>query len=104
MDADKTYGEKAKQELYKNATSFTEQILEAKSLETTIVRPLTPIAKTIKVRRTRRAVHCWRNKDELISDVFLWTPVCQCWSTNKNLLATALRGHRMQFGRLARSK
>ena len=32
-----------------------------------------PITKTIKVRRTRHAGHCWRNKDELISDVLLWT-------------------------------
>ena len=30
--------------------------------------------KTIQVRRTRHAVHCWRSKDELISDVLLWTP------------------------------
>ena len=33
-----------------------------------------PITKTIKVRRTRHAGHWWRSKDELISDVFLWTP------------------------------
>ena len=33
------------------------------------------ITKTIQVRRTRHAGHCWRSKDELISDVFLWTPV-----------------------------
>ena len=35
---------------------------------------LPPITKTIKVRRARHAGHCWRNKDELISDVLLWTP------------------------------
>ncbi len=35
---------------------------------------LPPITKTIKVRRTRHARHCWRSKDELISDVLLWTP------------------------------
>ena len=33
-----------------------------------------PISKTIQVRRTRHAGHCWRSKDELISDVLLWTP------------------------------
>ena len=33
-----------------------------------------PITKTIKVRRTRQAGHYWRSRDELISDVFLWTP------------------------------
>ena len=32
------------------------------------------ITKTIQVRRTRHAGHCWRSKDELISDVLLWTP------------------------------
>ena len=35
---------------------------------------LPPITKTIKVRRTREAEHCWRSKDELISDVLLRTP------------------------------
>ena len=35
---------------------------------------LPPITKIIQVRRTRHAGHCWRSKDELISDVLLWTP------------------------------
>ena len=35
---------------------------------------LPPIMKTIQVRRTRHAGHCWRSKDELISNVLLWTP------------------------------
>ena len=35
---------------------------------------LPPITKTIQVKRTRHAGHCWRNWDELISDVLLWTP------------------------------
>ena len=35
---------------------------------------LTPTTKTIKVGRTRHAGHCWRSRDELISDVLLWTP------------------------------
>ena len=34
---------------------------------------LPPITKTIQVRRTRHAGHCWRSRDELISDVLLWT-------------------------------
>ena len=32
---------------------------------------LPPITKTIKVRHARQ---CWRTRDELISDVLLWTP------------------------------
>ena len=35
---------------------------------------LPSITKTIQVRRTRHARHCWRSRDELISDVLLWTP------------------------------
>ena len=35
---------------------------------------LPPITKTIQVRQTRHTGHCWRSKDELISDVLLWTP------------------------------
>ena len=39
---------------------------------------LLPITKTIQVRRTRHAGHCWRSKDELVSDVLLWTPTYGC--------------------------
>ena len=35
---------------------------------------LPPITKIIQVRRIRYAGHCWRSRDELISDVLLWTP------------------------------
>ena len=35
---------------------------------------LPPISKTIQVKQTRHARHCWRSRDELISDVLLWTP------------------------------
>ena len=35
---------------------------------------LPPITKTIQARRTRHAEHSWRNKDEIVSDVLLWTP------------------------------
>ena len=35
---------------------------------------LPPITKTIQVRQTRHAGHCWRSRDELKRDVLLWTP------------------------------
>ena len=35
---------------------------------------LPPITKTNQVIRTRHAGHCWKSRDELISDVLLWTP------------------------------
>ena len=35
---------------------------------------LLPITKTIQVRRTTHACHSWRSRDDIISDVLLWTP------------------------------
>ena len=54
---------------------------------------LPPITKTIQVRRTRHAGHCWRSKDELISDVLLWDPhswMCKCGTTSTNLHTAAM--------------
>ena len=36
--------------------------------------PITKTSQTNQTRRTRHAEHCWRSKDELISDVLQWTP------------------------------
>ena len=36
---------------------------------------LSPISKTIKVRRARHAGRCWRRKNEFICDVLLWIPL-----------------------------
>ena len=63
-----------------NAASDIEQDLEAaphkqqQPIKHQLYGHLPPITKTIQVRRTRHAVHCWRSKDELMSDVLLWTP------------------------------
>ena len=35
---------------------------------------LPSITKTIQARRIRHAGHCWRSRDELISNELLWTP------------------------------
>ena len=45
-----------------------------KVLEATLYNTLPPITKTIQVRQTRHSAHCWRSKDKLIRDIFLWTP------------------------------
>ena len=34
---------------------------------------LPSIMKTIQARQTRHAGHCWRSRDELISNILLWT-------------------------------
>ena len=51
-----------------------EQVLEATPHKKSTVWPPTTIMKTIKVTRTRQTGHSWRSKDELISDILLWTP------------------------------
>ena len=74
MDANKTAGEEARRQLHKNAACNPEQVLAATPHKTPTVRPPAPITKTIQVRRTRHAGHCWRSRDELIRDVLLWIP------------------------------
>ena len=44
------------------------------SNKTTIDGHLSPISKTIQIRQTRYVGHNWKSKDEIISDVLLWTP------------------------------
>ena len=34
-----------------------------------------PNTKTIQIRRTRHVGHCWRSRDELISNVLPWIPL-----------------------------
>ena len=60
---------KAWRHLHKNVTSCTEQH-PTKQL---LYGHLPPIMKIIQVGRTRHAGHCWRRKNELISDTLRWT-------------------------------
>ena len=62
-----------KKKLDGNYTRMLREILN-KSWQQHPTRHQPPITKTIQVRRTRHAGHCCRSKDELISDVLLWTP------------------------------
>ena len=63
-----------KKQLHKNGASNIEQVLAATTTRHQLYGHLPPITKTIQVRQTRLAGHCWRSRDELISDVLLWTP------------------------------
>ena len=58
----------------KNVASNIEQVLAATPHKAPTIGQLPPITKTIQARRTRHAGHCWRSKDEIVSDVLLWTP------------------------------
>ena len=75
MDTNKTAGEETKWQLHKNAACNPEQVLAATPHKTPTDGHLPPIKKTIQVRRTRHAGHCWRSRDELIRDVLLWIPI-----------------------------
>ena len=44
---------------------------------------LPPISKTIQIGWTRHVGHCWRSNDELIIDIFLWTPSYSCVSVGQ---------------------
>ena len=74
IDANKTAGEEARRQLHKNVASNIEQVLAATPKKAPTIGHQPPITKIIKVRQTRHAGHCWRSRDELVSDVLLWTP------------------------------
>ena len=62
-----------------NATIYIEQILKAISMEVGLNSHSPPIFKTIQIRGPRHVGHCWRRKDEFITDVLpltLLVPVC----------------------------
>ena len=58
---------------------------------------LPPITKTIQARRTRHAGHCWRSKDELISntpmDPRIWPSKSR--TTSSNIPTAAMWGYGM---------
>ena len=58
----------------RNKTSLTNKSWRQHPTRHQLYGHLPPITKTIQVRQTRHAGHCWTSKDELISDVLLWTP------------------------------
>ena len=74
MDANKTAGEEARRQLLKNASCNLDKPWRQHPRRHQLYGHLPPITKTIQVRRTRHAGHCWRSRDELIRDVLLWTP------------------------------
>ena len=54
--------------------SWREQPTKQQPTKQQLYGHLQPITKNLIVRRTRHAGHCWRRKNKLISDAFLWTP------------------------------
>ena len=73
LDANKTAGEEAGRQLHKNVAILNKS-WQQHPTKHQLYGHLPPITKTIQIRWTRHAGHCWRSRDELISDVFQWTP------------------------------
>ena len=64
-------------QLHKNSASNIKQDLRAALYKAADVRPPTIVQKkkkTLKGRRTRHWGHCWRSRDEFLSEILLWTP------------------------------
>ena len=69
-----TLTKRLEKKLDSNYTRMLRAILNKSWTRHQLYGHLPPITKTIQVRRTRHAGHCWRSRDELISDILLWTP------------------------------
>ena len=65
-------GEEARWQLHKNVASIIEQVLAPTPHKAPTIRP--PASHQQNYPRIRHAGNCWRRKDELMSDVLLWTP------------------------------
>ena len=75
LDSNKTAGEEARWQLHKNIASNIKSSPGSNNpTKHQLYGHLPSIRKTILVRWTRHAGHCWRSRDELISDVLLCTP------------------------------
>ena len=72
LDTNKTGAEEARWQLHKNVMSNIEQVLAATPHKAPTIWPPASHHENYPIR-TRHAGHCWRSKDELISDVLLWT-------------------------------
>ena len=60
--------------LQKDVASNIKQVLAATPHKAPTIRPPASHHENYPVRRTKHAGHCWRSRDEIISDELLWTP------------------------------
>ena len=74
MDSNKTAGEKLDGNYTKMLRAILNKSWRQHPTRHQLYGHLPPITKTIQVRQTRHAGHCWKSRGELISDVLLWTP------------------------------
>ena len=63
-----------KKKLDTNYTRMLRAILNKSWRQHLQISSYTTIIKTMQIRWTRHVEHCWRSKDELISNTLLWIP------------------------------
>ena len=59
-------------DIAQNATSYSEESWKQHPTKQLLYGHLYPVSKTIQIRLTKNDWDCWRDKDQLISDVLLW--------------------------------
>ena len=73
----RTLTKSVEKKLDENCTRMLQAILNKSwkqhPMKPPLYRNLPPISKTIQIRPTKYAKHCWRSKDKLFSDILLWT-------------------------------
>ena len=79
MDTNKTEGKKkAKWERAKILQAVLNKFWKQKPTKHQLYDHSPPISQTIQVRRTRHVEHCWGSKNELISNILVWTSTNRC--------------------------
>ena len=74
MDANKTDGKKLDGNYTRPLRAILNRFWRQHPTKQQLYGHLPPITKTIQVRWTRHAGHCWRSRDELISYLLQWNP------------------------------
>ena len=96
-----TYKTQTEKAWWKVLRAVLNKFWKQHSMKQQLYHHLPPISKTIQVRRTTHAGHSCRSKDKLKCVIFFMNPYT--WLNNKNLFASTLCGHRIQFERPAGS-
>ena len=79
-----------KKSLEKNQTLYPFGLANwVNDLNSLLISPQ-PLNAIFDIRRTRRAGHCWRSRDELIRDVLLWTPTHGRANDDDNVLVVVV--------------
>ena len=71
LDSNETLGKKLDQNYTRMLPAVLNKSWKQHLTKWLLYGHLLPILQIIQIRRVRHAGHCWRNKDELISNVLL---------------------------------